>query len=237
MRRGVLNIAHRGASAEYPENTLIAFDAAIAADADMCELDVQRTADGVLVVMHDENVDRTTDGEGKLPGLDFETIKRLDAGSWFAPGFARERVPTLDEVFALARGRCALNVELKAPGIATPVCDLIRKWNAEDSTLVSSFDWNELAEVHRAAPELHVGLLASRGPARLIGSAVKMKAAAINPRVDLINIELCQQARRQGLSVYAWTEDDPIEMRKLITNGVDGIMTNHPDRLRGVLKS
>jgi glycerophosphoryl diester phosphodiesterase len=237
MRRGVLNIAHRGASAEFPENTLTAFDAAIAAGADVCELDVQRSADGALIVMHDDSVERTTDGKGKVAALKLETIKRLDAGAWFASRFAGEGVPLLGEVFELAHGRCALNVELKAPEVAAQVCDLIGEWHAEQSTVISSFDWQALTLVRRIAPELRVGLLASRGPARILGAAVKMKAAAINPSFELITAEYCARAHRQGLAIYAWTVDDPAQMRRLIVAGADGIMTNHPKRLRAVMES
>jgi glycerophosphoryl diester phosphodiesterase len=232
-----LKIAHRGASAEFPENTLSAFDAAIAAGADMCELDVQRSADGALVVMHDDSVDRTTNGMGEVAALQLETIKRLDAGAWFAARFAGERVPILSEVFEVGRGRCALNIELKASAIAAQVCGTIRHWHAEPSTLVSSFDWQELAQVRQMAPEVRIGLLANRGPAGLLEAAVQMKAAAINPRVDLISAELCKRARWHGLAIYVWTVDDPAEMRRLIVAGVDGIMTNHPERLRALMES
>jgi glycerophosphoryl diester phosphodiesterase len=237
MRRGVLNIAHRGASAEFPENTLIAFAAAITAGADMCELDVQRSADGALIVMHDDSVERTTDGKGKVAALKLETIKRLDAGTWFASRFAGERVPLLSEVFELAHGHCALNIELKAPEVAAQVCDLIGEWHTEQSTLISSFDWHELAQVRRIAPELRIGLLASRGPSRLLEAAVKMKAAAINPSFELITAEYCDRAHRNGLAIYTWTVDDPAQMRRLIIAGADGIMTNHPKRLRAVVES
>src|SRR5271163_557627 len=127
MRRGVLNIAHRGASGDFPENTLRSFDAAIAAGAAMCELDVQVTADGVLVVIHDDTLDRTTDGDGKVAAVRLAALQRLDAGRWRGPQFAGEHVPALREVFNLVNGKCALNVELKAGGIAADVCELIRE--------------------------------------------------------------------------------------------------------------
>src|SRR5437899_11534085 len=112
----VLNIAHRGASAHFPENTLAAFAAAIRAGADMCELDVQKTADDALVVIHDETIDRTTDGRGRVDRLTLEAIKRFDAGVWRDARFMNERIPTLREVIDLTAGRCELNIELKAKG-------------------------------------------------------------------------------------------------------------------------
>ena len=237
MRRGVLNIAHRGASGDFPANTLRAFAAAIVAGAAMCELDVQRTADGVLVVIHDDTLDRTTDGGGQVAGASFAALRRLDAGRWRAPQFAGERLPTLREVFELVRGRCALNVELKAEGIAGAVCELIREQQAEETTLVSSFDWPAIAEVRRIAPAIRTGLLTARGAARAVATAAAMEVAALNPRHDLIDHELCTTAHRQGLKVYAWTVDDPAEIGRLIDAGVDGIMTNYPARLRALMEA
>ena len=231
----MLNIAHRGASGSFPENTLAAFRAAIEAGAEMCELDVQLTRDGAMVVIHDDTVVRTTDGIGAVATMTLAEIKRLDAGAKFDDRFAGERIPTLEEVFDLVEGRCALNIEIKSEGLETGVSELIRARQAFGSTLVSSFDWAVLARIRHIAPEIRVGLLASRWPARLIGAATEMKAAAINPRVDIITEDLCIAAHGREISVYAWTVDEPAEMRRLIAYGVDGIMTNWPGRLREVL--
>lgn len=236
MRRAVLNIAHRGASGDFPENTLCAFDAAIRAGAAMCELDVQRTADGVIVVIHDDLLDRTTDGDGKVAAVSYAELRRLDAGRWRGQRFAGERVPMLAEVLELARGRCALNVELKAEGIAGPVCSLIRERRAAEFTLISSFDWPAIAEARRIAPEIASALLTSRAPARALETASAMGVAALNPRHDLVDQELCLKARRRGLEVYAWTVDEPAEMARLVDAGISGIMTNYPERLRTLLE-
>jgi glycerophosphoryl diester phosphodiesterase len=237
MRRGVLNIAHRGASGDFPENTLLAFDAAIEAGAAMCELDVQVTADGVLVVIHDDTLERTTDGDGRVATLAVAELQRLDAGRWRGPQFARERVPTLREVLDHVSGRCALNVELKADGIAAAACELIRERHAGDSILISSFDSDAIAEVRRIAPKIKTGLLASRRAGSALGMASSMHATAINPRTDLVDRDLCMDAHRRGLKVYAWTVDDPAEMIRLVGAGVDGIMTNYPARLRALMES
>src|ERR1700682_5975434 len=122
----VLNIAHRGGSGTFPENTLSAFRAAIEAGADMCELDVQLTRDGKVVVIHDDTVERTTDGQGEGAILTLEELQRLDAGALFKEGAQRgERIPTLDEVFELTRGRCGLNIELKATGLEAQVAEIM----------------------------------------------------------------------------------------------------------------
>jgi glycerophosphoryl diester phosphodiesterase len=236
MKRHVLNIAHRGASADFPENTVAAFSAAVASGAEMCELDVQRTADGVLVIIHDETIDRTTDGSGRILGMTAAQLASCDAGSWRGPRFAGERIPTLQQVFELITSHCALNIELKADGIEEQVCATIRAFKAESSIIISSFDWKALANVRRIASEIQVGLLASRAPAKLLKAAVEMKAFAVHPRCDLISVEFCVEAHRHGLQIYTWTVDEPAIMRRLISAGVDGIMTNYPARLRVVLK-
>jgi glycerophosphoryl diester phosphodiesterase len=230
----VLNIAHRGASGRFPENTLKAFGAAIDAGAQMCELDVQLTRDGALVVVHDETVERTTDGRGAVRSMTLEELKRLDAGVRFDPEFKGERIPTLEEVMALADRRCELNIEIKSAGIELKVCELIVKYGALATAMVSNFDWDALAVVRHFEPRVRVGLLASQWPARMVGAAFDLKAESINPRADMVTEDLCIAAHERSLNVYAWTVDEPAEMRRLIAFGVDGIMTNFPERLREV---
>jgi glycerophosphoryl diester phosphodiesterase len=227
----VLNIAHRGASGRFPENTLCAFAAAIDAGAAMCELDVQMTCDGALIVIHDETVDRTTNGKGAVATMTLGEIKQLDAGAKFDARFRGERVPTLEEVFAQVDGRCGLNVELKAAGIEHRVCELIHAYRASATTLVSSFYWDALARIRYMAPDIRVGLLASEWPARLLGAATEMRADAINPGFEIVTEDLCIAAHDRAINVYTWTVDDAAIMRRLIAYGVDGIMTNFPDRL------
>ncbi len=236
MARQVCNIAHRGASGDFPENTLCAFAAAIEAGAQMCELDIQSTADGTMVVIHDNTVNRTTDGAGKVLYMSAEQVAALDAGSWREPRFAGERIPTLQQVFELISSHCALNIELKADGIEDAVCTMVRAFKAESSTIISSFAWKALENVRKMAPEIQVGVLASRAPAKLLEAAIEMKAFAVHPRFDLVSAEFCNEAHRHGLQVYTWTADEPEVMCRLISAGVDGIMTNYPARLRAVLQ-
>ncbi len=235
MARAILNIAHRGASGGFPENTLIAFRAAIEAGAQMCELDVQLTRDGVPVVIHDEKVDRTTSGRGAVADMTLADVKRLDAGAWRDPKFAGERVPTLDEVFGAVAGRCDLNIELKAKHTEQQVCDLMRKHGAIGKSIVSSFEWELLWRVREIDPAIRIGLLAEKNPDRLIAEAVARRATAVHPRFDLATAAFCDNAHRAGLAVYTWTVNAPEAMRVLIGNGVGGIMTNYPERLRSVI--
>lgn len=235
MGARVLNIAHRGASGRFPENTLAAFGAAIAAGARMCELDVQLSRDGALVVMHDDTVDRTTDGSGAVRDLTLAELKRLDAGVRFGAGFAGERIPTLDEVLDFAGERCALNIEIKAGGLEPALCAALRAHRALGTALVSSFDWPALEVMRHLEPRVRLAPLASQWPARLLGAATEMGAAAINPRADLVTEDLCIAAHERNLNVYVWTVDDAGEMRRMIAFGVDGVMTNYPERLQALI--
>jgi glycerophosphoryl diester phosphodiesterase len=232
----VLNIAHRGATSRFPENTLAAFAGAIDAGADMCELDVQLSRDGALVVIHDDTVDRTTGGRGAVAAMTLEQLKRLDAGVSFGAEFKGERIPTLDEVFTCVGRRCALNIELKSARLEQKVCAAIRDHDALATAIVSSFDWDALDRIRQFHPSVRVGLLASRWPVRLLGAATAIKAHAIHPRADIVTEDLCTAAHERILDVYTWTVDDLDTMRKLIAYGVDGIMTNYPERLRMLME-
>ena len=236
MKPSILNIAHRGASGTSPENTLAAFRAAIAAGAEMCELDVQPSGDHALVVIHDDTVDRTTDGQGAVKEMTLAELKRLDAGVRLggAAG-SSEPIPTLDEVFAATAGRCALNIELKSGQVEKEVVALMRKWKALETSIVSSFDWGGLARMRELEVAVRIGVLAEKNVPQMFDAAARLSAYAIHPRFDLVTSELCNRAHTRGLKVLVWTVDAPELMRLLIGCGVDGIMTNYPARLREVL--
>jgi glycerophosphoryl diester phosphodiesterase len=230
-----LNIAHRGSSGIHPENTLTAFLAAADEGAQMCELDVQATRDGAVVVMHDETVDRTTNGHGAVAQLTLGEIQRLDAGAKFDARFSGERIPTLDEVMTALRGKLGLNIEIKEGAVERQVCDLMRARDALTTSMVSSFEWKALEAVRAIDPAIRVALLAEKNPAALLDAAVAMRAYAVNPRYDMVDAAFCREAHGRGLQVLVWTVDAPAAMRILIDAGVDGIMTNYPVRLRDVL--
>ena len=232
-----MNIAHRGASGEFPENTLAAFAAAIEAGAQMCELDVQLSADGVAMVIHDDTVDRTTDGKGAVSSMSLAELRRLDAGCKFGAAFAGARIPTLDEVLNLAKGRCALNVELKGAGVESEVCRLVRAHHAFADTIVSSFDWDSLAAARKLEPALRLGVLADRRADAALQAAAHLRAASVNPRYDLVTAAMVKRAHDAGLKVLVWTIDKPARMRRMIAMGVDGIMTDYPARLAALLKA
>jgi glycerophosphoryl diester phosphodiesterase len=232
----VLNIAHRGASGTFPENTLSAFRAAVDAGADMCELDVQLSRDGAVVVIHDETVERTTDGRGEVAELTLAELKRLDAGAKFKGGAVRgEQIPTLDEVFSVTSGKCGLNIELKAGGLEHQVAQIMQARNALGDSIVSSFDWEYLKKIQLLNPNVRIGLLTDEKPVDLMMNAVAMRAHAINPRYDIVTADLCTAAHQRGLKVYTWTVDKESTMRELMECGVDGIMTNYPERLHAAI--
>src|SRR5258708_2033792 len=203
----------------------------------MCELDVQLSRDGAVVVIHDETVERTTDRTGEVAELTLEVLKRLDAGAKFKGGEIKgERIPTLDEVFAVTSGKCGLNIELKAGGVEHQVAQIMQARNAFSDSIVSSFDWEYLKTIQQLHFNTRVGLLAAEKPVDLMMNAVAMRAHSMNPRWDMVSADLCKAAHERGLKVYTWTVDADARMRALIECGVDGIMTNYPERLRTVIR-
>jgi len=237
----LLIIAHRGSSGEYPENTLSAFEAAVRDGADWCELDVQLSRDGRLVVIHDATVDRTTDGHGAVAELTMAELKTLDAARRFdgksSAKFIGERLPELDQVFDAVGGCSGLNIELKAKGTGRAVADLIKRRDAYGSAMVSSFDRDELATVASIDPAIRLGVLGERDPASMFETARRLDAWSVNPRFDLATAEFCAEAHRRGLRVLTWTVDAADLMRQLAANGVDGIMTNYPGRLHNLVRN
>ncbi|HLX38477.1 MAG TPA: glycerophosphodiester phosphodiesterase family protein [Candidatus Binataceae bacterium] len=230
----MLNIAHRGSSGTHPENTIAAFLAAANEGADMCELDVQATRDGAVVVIHDDSVDRTTDGHGAVAALTLAEIQRLDASFKF-PAFRGERIPTLDEVMKATRSKLGLNIEIKEGAVEREVCELMRTHGALGTSMVSSFEWRALEAVRAIDPNIRIGLLAEKNREALLDGASALSAYAVNPRFDMVDTAFCANAHARGLKVLVWTVDAPEAMRILIDAGVDGIMTNYPARLRDVL--
>ena len=242
--RKPLNIAHQGASADAPGNTLAAFRLALEMGADGFELDIMLSTDGYLVVIHDDTVDRTTDGRGPVRQKTLAELKALDAGVRFGARFAGERIPTLQEVFDLVAGnRAFVNVELKADslksdGLEEKLVALIRRYDLGERLLISSFNPFALWRVRRLTPDLPLALLyAENMPVHLRNRwfAFLSRPEALNPGLRMATQEHVRWAKSKGYRLYVWTVDEEPEMRRLIALGVDGIMTNKPDLLRQVL--
>ena len=232
-QRPVRIIAHRGASAVAPESTRAAIRAAIRAGASMVELDVQMTRDGRLVVFHDERVDRTTDGRGRLQAMTYAQLARLDAGRWFHPRFARERILLVSQVFRLVPKTMRINLELKRTRARGPLVRrlqrLIRRTGTARRVLLSSFDPALLRPL--AFAPLARALICRRQPERSLRQAIQLGCAAWHPFYTLVTPQRVARAHAAGLAVHAWTVDRPAIARRLARWGVDGLFTNDPARL------
>jgi len=239
-----LNLGHRGAPKAAPENTLASFQKAREMGADGIELDAMLCADGEVVVMHDSNVERTTDGQGRIPELTLAQIKVLDAGVKFGPSFAGERVPTFREVAQWAADDMLLNVELKdfnvrGDGLEEKVVAIIREYGLEGRVILSSFNPLSLIRAKRIAPDLPTGLLyASDLPIFLRRAWLRPLARpdALHPRYQMVSDAYLRWARRKGYRINVWTVDETLELRRLIDQKVDVIITNQPDVLATMLK-
>lgn len=219
---GFTCIGHRGASGHAPENTLKAFQLAIDMGCPWIELDVY-AVEGELIVIHDDDVDRTTNGTGAVMDKTFEQLRELDAGDG-------EKIPTLREVMALCLGKVAINIELKGPDTAEPVNRLLPEmldagWRPEDIS-ISSFYHDELA---KAAPGFKRGALFHKS-ANYIADARKLDAFSINLATKLVTAEVVDQAHEQGFAVWVYTTNTREEMERMKALGVDAVFTNFPDQ-------
>jgi glycerophosphoryl diester phosphodiesterase len=234
-----LLLGHRGASAYTPENTLVAFRRALELGADGFELDVTLSADGVPVVIHDDTVERTTDGQGRVDRLTLAQLKQLDAGyrAKFGAEFAGEPIPTLAEVLAGLGQRALINVELKkdpSPDrkLAETVVALIREHGVAERVVVSSFYYDNLRRVKAIAPPLPVGLLYSPDePLRMLRAWLRpgVHAEAHHPYYRLINMSTLRWYHARGYRVNVWTVNAEADLARLTRLGVDGIITDRPD--------
>jgi glycerophosphoryl diester phosphodiesterase len=226
-----LGVAHRGASREAPENTLAAFRCALLAKAPAVEFDVQRTRDGRLVVIHDQTVDRTTDGRGSVSSLTFDELRRLDAGRWFGPAFAGERVPSLDEVLDLVRGRASALLEIKNgpvfyEGIESQIADALQRHGMIDAALVMSFDHLAVRTMREIAPEVATAINYNAKLVDMVGAARAADADAVCPAWDLLAAGVVEDAHAAGLGVFPWTIDEEEAMRRCLGWRVDGVTSN-----------
>ncbi|HUT15796.1 MAG TPA: glycerophosphodiester phosphodiesterase family protein [Anaerolineae bacterium] len=239
-----LNFGHRGEPRAAPENTLASFQKAREDGADGVELDVQLCADGELVVIHDSSVDRTTNGCGCVRELTLVELKALDAGSWFGPRFRDERVPTLREVVEWAGNDVLLDVELKDfsledNGLEQKVIALVRECGMGHRVLLSSFNPLRIWRAKRLAPGVHTGLIYEQGlPIFLRRAWLRLLARpdALHPEYKMVTEAYLVWARRKGYRVNVWAPDHTSEMRRLIAQKVDMIITNRPDVLATVVR-
>jgi glycerophosphoryl diester phosphodiesterase len=233
----LLRIAHRGASGHCPENTRAAFVRAIALGADMVELDCQMTRDGAVVVIHDETVERTTNGRGRVRDHTLKEIKALDAGSWFGREFAGEEVLTLEEAIEILRGRAALNLEIKGespPGRLEIQCvGIVGSMRFSRETVFSSFSQPRMRLVRDLSDDARLAVLADAGESwsAAFAFADEIGAEAVHPERSLVSAAAVREAHVRGLEVRVWSVNRRSEMESLAALGVDGIFTDFPERL------
>lgn len=230
-------MAHRGLSADAPENTLYAFSDAISVGADFIELDVQQTRDGVLVVMHDSNLKRTTGVNKDIWDVDYADIQNLDAGSWFDPAYANARIPTLEETLQFVDKRAKLNIEIKptkhsSDTLEQDVAELITRYQYTDACYVTSFSYGSLKKVKEANPEIHTGYLMSVA----YGQFYSLKYAdAFSLNKVFVTSQVVNAAHQQGKQIFAWTVNSMSEVRSLCNLHVDSIITDDPVMVQNVI--
>lgn len=239
-RRRPLVIAHRGAAGEAPENTIGAFRLALEQGCDAIELDIHLSADGELIVCHDYTIDRTTTGSGKIREMTVKELKQVDAGRKFHEKYAGERIPLLEEVFDLVPAEIMINVEIKHAyddQVPPRLVELMAKKNRLHNVVVSSFDHKCLYRVKQIAPEAKIGLLylSNFVSHRAVAETVGLPVYSLHPHYKFIDRENIEDAVAHGLQVYPYTIDNEAEMRQAISDGVTGIITDYPGKLRRLL--
>lgn len=225
----MLKIAHRGAKAYEPENTLKAFQKALDLNSDGIELDVHLSSDGYLIVIHDETIDRTTNGKGLVNDFTLAELK-----SFLIDG--KYQIPTLNEVFDLVNKKCFINIELKGLGTPPKVVSLIEEYSSEkdwkyENFIISSFDWNMLTETSNLNPNIPIGVLTEKNIDTALAFAKKIKAKAIHPDFNLLNEENVHQIQEKGFLVLPWTVNSEEDIQKVKSYQVDGIISDNPDKI------
>jgi glycerophosphoryl diester phosphodiesterase len=225
----ILKIGHRGANGYEPENTLISFQKAIEMGADAIELDVHLSSDGHLIVIHDETIDRTTNGKGAVNQLTLQQLKSVRINE-------KHEIPTLKEVFDLVDKHCFINIELKNQDTAEQVVQLIERYISEKNWnhthfLVSSFDWNALQQVRFLNEDIRIGVLTETDMDLAISFARFIKAEALHPDFQLLTNEYTTKIQEKGIRVFPWTVNKKEDIQKIKSFKVDGIITDFLDRI------
>ncbi|GGA49111.1 glycerophosphodiester phosphodiesterase [Paenibacillus physcomitrellae] len=237
-----LNIAHRGASGYCPENTMAAFKRAIELGANGIETDVQMTADGHLVLIHDEGLQRTAGSPKLVKDVTLEELRTLDAGSWYDPSFAGERVPTLRELLELVLPTSVqVNIELKNgivqyPGLEEAVIQEVRELGLSDRIIISSFNHYSLVKCKQLAPEIRTGVLYMEGLYEPWKYAAGLGADALHPHYFAVLPEWVAASAEQNIAYHPFTVNKEEDMKRLLEAGVAAIITDYPDKLGSLLQ-
>lgn len=225
--------AHRGASGSAPENTMAAMVKAMEFGAGYAELDVQETADGELILLHDNDLERTAGVQWNIWETPYDSLLKIEVGTWFAPEFAGEPVPKLADVMDAVNGKMRLNIELKMNGhqkeLTEKVVDLIHKKQFENNCVITSFDLDAVKKVRYLDKNLKVGFLFSKYPEDV--DVFTLDCDILSVKYKLVNEEFMKKARAHGKEVYVWTVNDPELMKQYLKQGVASIITNYPEKL------
>ena len=225
----ILKIGHRGAKGYEPENTLVSFQKALNLGVDGIELDVHRSNDGEIMVIHDEEINRTTDGEGFVTDFSLNELKSFRINE-------TQTIPTLKEVLDLVNQKCFVNVELKGNGTSKPVVVVLEEYVIEKNWeysrfIISSFNWNALKEVRSLNPKIPIGVLAHTDLDLAMAFAKFIKAETIHPHFHLLTKENTKQIQKNGQLVFPWTINEIEDIQKIKSFNVNGIISDFPDRL------
>ena len=225
-----LNIGHRGAMGHETENTLASIQKALDLNVDMIEIDVFKISSGEIVVFHDEEIDRLTNGSGAIESLNLNAIKNLTVKG-------NHKIPLLIEVLDVIDHKVPVNIELKGPGTSEGVLEIInsyienRGWSLNDF-LISSFNWEELKDMRTINKDIEIAVLTEANPLDAIAIAEELDAVAINPNYISLTKGNVSKIRNHGFKIYTWTVNDAEQISKMKSLGVDGIFTNYPERVK-----
>ncbi|MEN8191302.1 MAG: glycerophosphodiester phosphodiesterase family protein [Bacteroidota bacterium] len=236
-KKNVMVVAHRGASGYSPENTLSAMNKAIEMKAEMSELDVQETADGEIILLHDKTLMRTSGIEKNIWELNYDDLKGIDVGEWFSEEYKGEPIPTLKEVIDLVRGKMKLNIELKANKhekmLAERSLKVVTDNNFLDQVVFTSFKFDEIRKIRALNKEAKVGYIFGKLPENV--DVFTEDVDLLSAKYKIVDAEFIKKAKAAGMEVAVWTVNEPEDMKRMIELGVDAIITNYPDVLRKVL--
>jgi glycerophosphoryl diester phosphodiesterase len=232
----VLVIAHRGAAGAAPENTLASVERAIADGTDIVEIDVQETADGEVVVLHDSDLMKVGGVDLKIWDATYEQLQDIDIGSWFSPEFSSERVPKLEQVLELCKDKAHVDIELKYYGhderLEERVVEIVERTGMESQIVVMSLKYEAIQKMRKLRPDWTLGLLT----AKAVGDLTRLDADFLAVHTGLVRRSFVRAAHNRGKEVFAWTVNDPIQMSAMISKGVDSLITDEPALAKAVLK-
>lgn len=238
----IINYAHRGASGYYPENTMLSFKKAVDMGCTGIETDVQMTSDGTLVIMHDEMVNRTTDGVGLIKDHTYSELRKLDAGSWLSKDFAGEKIPSVEEFIEFIKDKQVIvNFEIKSgiilyDGIEQKLIDMIYKYGIQDKVILSSFNHYSMVTCKEIDKNILTGLLYVAGLYHPERYAKYVGADALHPNFYSMKKEIIDDIKKENIAINTYTVNDVEYMKYFVKMGIDGIITNYPDKLKKVME-